>query len=514
MRLWCKLHITGADLAYQIRPPLPYLVFVAAPVSFPAHIAPRYSRNTLLDCGSPAGSFAVMTSSKCLQTGHCAKRHRFLGSTATMTFAVKLKSDVAVIGAGPSGAAAAAYLARDGFDVLLMDRARFPRDKVCGDGLAPRSVEVLSELGIDTSLGSLGYRPLRLFRVVSSRGDSVVAGFPRYGRGGDQAFVVPRIVLDKLLVDAASALGARVLEAAEAVQLLDSGSGSSPVVLRARTDDGQECRVEAGVLIVADGSRGSFSRSILGPTRTRPSCIGIRAYAQNVPELDGKLHFFLDPTILPGGYGWIFPSSHPDGPVNLGVGLTTSVLAKKSATLSQLLQQFLSSKSVARRHVGRIDLVTRPMACPLLMGARTGRRTINGVLFVGDAADLVDPLSGQGIAYALESGRAAAAAVSLALHTGNRNHLARYPLGVFLDFVPEMVSARALRSLLSRPWGNSIVVRVLQRDESLARAGIAILGGSIPAYWILRPRLAEKVIAPRHLASVMRADHPAAGTPA
>ena len=315
-----------------------------------------------------------------------------------MTFAVKLKSDVVVVGAGPSGCAAAAYLARDGFDVLLLDRARFPREKVCGDGLAPRAVEVLADLGID----------------------------------------------------------------------------------------------------------------ILGATRSRPYAIGIRAYAQNVPELDGELHFFLDPALLPGGYGWILPSSHPDGPANLGVGLTTSALAKKSATLPQLLQRFLSTQSVARRHVEGVDLVTRPMACPLLIGARTGRRTINGVLFVGDAAHLVDPLSGQGITYALESGRAAAAAVSLALLSGNRHHLARYPIGVFLDFVPEMLSARALRSLMSRPWDNSMVVKVLQRDESLARAGIAILGGSIPAYWILRPRLAGKVIAPRRLASIARAGHPAA----
>lgn len=431
-----------------------------------------------------------------------------------MMSTIKLKSDVAVVGAGPSGSVAAAYLARDGFDVLLLDRARFPREKVCGDGLTPRSVEVLSDLGVETELRSRGYLPFHSFQIVSSYGDSLAAGFPRYGRGGDHGFVVPRVVLDNLLVNSAKGFGVRAFEAAEATQLLDSGSDLSPVVFGAHTDEGRECRVEAKVLIVADGSRGSFSRSLLGQTRIHPYGIGIRAYAQNVVGLDGKLHFFLDPALLPGGYGWIFPSSHPDEPANLGVGLTSAALAKKDATMSQLLQLFLSSASLARRHVEEVELVSRPMTYPLQIGARTGRRAINGVLFVGDAAHLVDPLSGQGMSYALESGRTAAAAVSVALHSGSRNHLARYPIRVFLDFAPELVSARALRSLLSRPWGNSMVVRVLQRDESLARAGMAILANSIPAYSILRPRLVGKVIAPHRLASIIRADHPAAGPPA
>ncbi len=133
---------------------------------------------------------------------------------------------------------------------------------------------------------------------------------------------------------------------------------------------------------------------------------------------------------------------------------------------------------------------------------------------MGDAAHLADPLSGQGIANALESGRIAATAVTLALHTGQSKHLLRYPLHVLLASFPELMSARALRGLLARPWCNEWVVRVLSRDEALGRAGVAVLANSIPAYGVLHPLLLSRVIAPRRLASIVRAERPAVGPPA
>jgi len=422
-----------------------------------------------------------------------------------------LRSDVAVVGAGPSGSAAAAYLARDGLRVLVFERAHFPREKVCGDGLTPRAVEVLVDLGVEEQLRGLGYRPFSSFRMVSSSGESVVAGFPEYGKGGEHGYVVPRIVLDRLLVETARTAGAQVFEDTEVLSLEQEADGRSDAVLRARSVAGEEMRIEARVIIAADGSRGSFSRTVLGADHMRPHGIAIRGYAEGVRDLGGLLHFFLDPALLPGGYGWIFPSSHPAEPVNLGVGLTMGLLKKKGLRLSQLFNTFLSADSLARRHVEGIRFVTRPTACPVLLAARHGRRTFRGVLFVGEVAHLVDPLSGQGMAYALESGRSAAAAVSLALHTGHSRHLFRYPLRVLLEFFPEFMSDRLLRELLARSWGNSLVVRVLRRDEGLARSGTAVLSNSIPAYWALHPVLLGKVLAPRRVISIARAERPADG---
>jgi geranylgeranyl reductase family protein len=395
--------------------------------------------------------------------------------------------------------------------VLLLDRARFPREKVCGDGVTPRALAVLADLGVEDQLRSLGYQPYGSFRIVSSWGESVVAGLPGYGKGGTYGYVVPRVVLDQLLVGAARSAGAQVLEDTEVLSLERESDGCSDAVLRARSSGGEEMRVEARVVIAADGSRGSFSRALLGVARTRPYAIAIRGYAEGLRDLEGHLHFFLDPALLPGGYGWIFPSSQPGGPANLGVGLTMAQVMKKGDRPSQLLERFLAAGSLARRHVEGVSFVTRPSAWPVLIGVGQGRRLSHGVLFVGDAARLADPLSGQGIANALESGRSAAAAVALALHTGNRQHLFRYPLHVFLGSAPELVSARALRGLLARPWGNGLVVWALRRDESLARAGVAVLCNSIPAYWVLHPLLLGQVIAPHHLVSILRADRPAAG---
>jgi geranylgeranyl reductase family protein len=425
-----------------------------------------------------------------------------------------VKADVAVVGAGPSGSAAAVYLARDGIAVLVLERTRFPREKVCGDALTPRAVTVLADLGVEDQLRDLGYQPYDSLRLVSSRGDSVVGGFPEYGKGGRYGYVVPRIVLDRLLMEASRGAGARILEETEALSLEQGAGGQSDAVLRARTTGGEELRVEAQVIIAADGSRGSFSRTVLGADRTRPGAIAIRGYAEGVNEAAGHLHFFLDSALLPGGYGWIFPSGHPEEPANVGVGLTMAQAKRKGQRPSQLLEAFLSAESLARRHMDGAHLVTRPAAFPLLMGVCRGRRMLQGVLFVGDAAHLVDPLSGQGIAYALESGHSAAAAVALALHTGRHKHLFRYPLHVFFASVPDMLSARALRVLLARPWCNQLVVRALSRDEALARAGVAVLANSIPAYGVFHPALLGRLIAPRRLVSIAGAQRSAAGPPA
>ena len=142
------------------------------------------------------------------------------------------QTDVVIVGAGPAGSAAAAFLAREGVEVLVVDRAVFPRDKVCGDGLTPRAVAVLRRLGIDTQLRDMGIRPLREYRAVTSRGHAITIPFSSPREGPDYGYVMPRRELDLLLMETARAAGAVVWEGTRALGAERDALGRPVVVCR------------------------------------------------------------------------------------------------------------------------------------------------------------------------------------------------------------------------------------------------------------------------------------------
>jgi len=155
--------------------------------------------------------------------------------------------------------------------------------------------------------------------------------------------------------------------------------------------------------------------------------------------------------------------------------------------------------------------VQAPATFPLLLDFPRGRRRKGRTLFVGDSANLIDPISGEGMAYALESAEAAAQAVSRALRTGRMADLARYDAAVWRGLSVEFLGAYLLRQVLTREWGNGAVVRLLQRDQRLARGGMGILCNSIPATWLLKPAVWRRALAPDRLAATVRATYPARG---
>ncbi len=415
--------------------------------------------------------------------------------------------DVVVVGAGPAGCSAAIHAARAGHEVVILERARFPRDKVCGDGLTPRAVAALRDLGVESDLRSAGYRPSYEYRVVSSWGEPVRASVPAFGKGAGYAYVVPRRVLDDLLVNHARAAGAEVHFGARAVACA-TGVGGLPLVRAEDVATGDEILLQARVVIAADGSRGSFSRRVIPPRHLRPAAVAIRAYMEGVESPDRALGFFLDRHLLPG-YGWVFPGGADGAPANVGLAVLTSSLRRRPEGLRGLFAWFLSSSSSAWPLLHAARTVSSPSAFPMLLDFPRGKRRVGSVLLAGDAANLIDPLSGEGITYALESGRAAAAAVTAALRSGRSATLGRYERGVWAGLGAEFLGAYVLRRFLAQPWGNGAVIRLLRRDEGLARGGIGLLSNSIPVTWLVRPAVLGRVLSARRLADVARGTRPA-----
>lgn len=318
-------------------------------------------------------------------------------------------TDVLVVGAGPAGAAAAAWAARHGLDVVLADAATFPRDKTCGDGLTPRAVAELDRLGLGEWVRSHGTnRGLR----AAGFGQELLLPWPG-GSLPDHGSAVPRTTLDARIRDAALEAGAIGLESARAVDVSKDARGAvTSVTFRVgpdKTDHVISCRR----LVVADGVRSPLGR-VLGREWHRETAYGVagRCYVKSGraddPWISSHLELRDEQGELLPGYGWIFPlgtAGLEGSEINLGVGALAT--AKRPADLQiRPLMQYYAELRRSEWDLG--SELRMPTSALLPMGgAVSGVAGPNWVL-VGDAAGCVNPLNGEGIDYGLETGRLAA----------------------------------------------------------------------------------------------------------
>ncbi|WP_137160293.1 geranylgeranyl reductase family protein [Blastococcus sp. CCUG 61487] len=288
--------------------------------------------------------------------------------------------DVVVVGAGPAGSAAAlaARRAAPGARVLLLDRADFPRDKVCGDGIAPEAIDVLARLGVDAAALTDGFAPVPRLRLRSPGGAAVERPMPR------PAHVVPRQVLDARILAAAQRAGAELRR--HQVRRL--------TVQPDRVDvDGV---LTADVVIGADGAE-SVVRRALGRPPNRPDrmAVALRGYAPELPGQRGVQVIATTEQRWPA-YAWSFPLG--DGRANVGYGELVSGGASRAA-LTEGLHRLLPGVEPDGLRAHRLPLSTeRP------------RQPDGRVLLAGDAASLINPLTGEGIFYAVLSGALAGSA--------------------------------------------------------------------------------------------------------
>ena len=311
---------------------------------------------------------------------------------------METSADLVVVGGGPAGSAAAAWAARAGRDVLVIDSASFPRDKACGDGLTPRAVAELERLGLGDWLnGRVRHRGLRM----SGFGGEVEVdwpgpSFPAYSSA------VARLELDDRIRKVAEDSGARMVLGSKAVAVHHD---SARRVVSLTLADGTE--VGCRQLIVADGARSSLGRK-LGRRWHQETVYGVAARGYlatplgDDPWLTSHLELRSpDGAVLPG-YGWIFPLGN--GEVNIGVGALSTT--KRPADLA--LRPLMSYYTDLRRDEWGFTGQPRAVSSALLPmgGAVSGVAGPNWML-IGDAAACVNPLNGEGIDYGLETGRLA-----------------------------------------------------------------------------------------------------------
>jgi geranylgeranyl reductase family protein len=326
-------------------------------------------------------------------------------------------ADVIVVGAGPGGSSAAYWLASAGLDVLLLEKSSFPREKVCGDGLTPRGTRALVDMGIDVSreAGWLHNKGLRVIgggqRLLLDWPD--LTSFPNYG------LVRPRADLDALLANQAVKAGAVLHELTTVTEpILDAGG--RVVGVKARTAEKKAVEYRASVVLAAEGVSGKLAQH-LGVHRNdkRPLGVAVRRYYTSPKTDDDYLESWLElwdgkpgeSNQLPG-YGWIFGMG--DGTVNAGLGVLNSSAGFQKTDYRAMLTTWLDNTPEEwGLREQNATCPTRGAALP--MGFNRTPHYLRGLVLVGDSGGSVNPFNGEGIPYAMESGKFAAEAVVQAL---------------------------------------------------------------------------------------------------
>src|SRR5439155_25349166 len=298
-------------------------------------------------------------------------------------------AEVLIVGGGPAGAGAAFHLAHQGHDVLVLEKKRYPREKVCGDGLTPRSVRALLDIGLDREVGT--FHPVKGLRArahgisLDLEWPSDHPHFPAYG------CVVPRRDLDMLVAEKAEKAGAMVWCEAEATApRLDGGVLAGATVHRKDTDD--DIDVTADYVVVADGSLSRFGRALgTGRDRRYPMGLAIRGYYRSPRHDEAFIESHLDirrgDDILPG-YGWVFPVG--DGTVNVGVCLLSTFGEWRSVNTTTLMEAFVDQVG-PDWGFGAAESLGPPKGGKLPMGLAVGPRHGPNWIVIGDAGGVINP---------------------------------------------------------------------------------------------------------------------------
>jgi menaquinone-9 beta-reductase len=373
--------------------------------------------------------------------------------------------DVLVVGGGPSGAACAYWLAEAGHDVVLVERKHYPREKTCGDGLTPRSVRQLMDMGLGDDLAQHhrfdGLRSVAFGRTLELR-------WPDHPTLPDHGYVITRADLDALVAQRAEKAGAVVLEGREAVAPLVERGLVRGAVVRDRAT-GATTELTGRYVVVADGANSRFGRA-LGTARDRsyPLGMAIRGYFESPRHDEPWIESHLDirdqaGNVLPG-YGWIFPLG--DGRVNVGVGLLSTFNQWKAVNTSHVMEAFVAG---APESWGLSPATScgAPTGGRLPMGLSVGPHAGPTYLVVGDAGGAINPFNGEGIAYAYETGRMAAEAVHEALVTGNGLALQAYDARLAETYGLYFKVARAFVRIIGQPELMRALVSTGMRSRTL-----------------------------------------------
>jgi geranylgeranyl reductase family protein len=314
------------------------------------------------------------------------------------------EAEVVVVGGGPAGSVAAAKLAEQGTDVLLIDQSAFPRDKPCGDGLAHGAVAFLQQHGLEAEIERA--QPIEDVRVIVAHGSERKGFYRPWPPEAGFARVMPRRMLDNSLFDVAMSSGARFLKARVDRPVLTGGQAEGVMVTGDATG-----RVSARCVIAADGATSRIRRTTgIGRERPGSQIYALRLYVDTTETLEPFFDFYVPLNYgggLLAGYGWVFPVS--DHQANIGVAYYEPPPGRPRARIREVLDSFMTELEQRASHrLGQITNPSDPIGAPIATQFSSQRNELGNLIFAGEAARVADALNGEGISFTLHSGAFAA----------------------------------------------------------------------------------------------------------
>lgn len=384
---------------------------------------------------------------------------------------MKLSTEILIIGAGPGGVATALQLARQNISCTIVDKAVFPRDKICGDALSGKVVEVLKKIEPDL-IQDLFLSPYQLgsWGVAFVAPNEKVLRIPfkqQFNKLEEKppGYISKRIDFDNFLFNALKKYPDKiqVLENTDLVKFEKTASGYKCI------SKDEQTVINARFVVAADGAQSRFAR-FTHDMKIEPKhyCAGIRAYYKNVEGMDNdnfiELHFIKD--LLPG-YFWIFPL--PNGEANIGLGIRSDKISKQKLNLKNLLQEIIANHPVISKRFKNAVLIDDVKGFGLPLGSKKRSISGNNYLLTGDAASLIDPFTGEGIGNAMMSGFFAAQHIEKCLAQNNFSAIfnKQYDTMVYNRLWSELKLSRTMQQLVTLPWLFNFVVNKAANNATL-----------------------------------------------
>ncbi|MDQ4003123.1 MAG: NAD(P)/FAD-dependent oxidoreductase [Actinomycetota bacterium] len=390
------------------------------------------------------------------------------------------RADLIVVGAGPGGSATAYHAARTGLSVLLLDRQEFPRDKPCGDGLMPHAAEEISLMGLGEWLDEPHHGKFSGFSIYTQ------TAFLRHKvpptLHGPHGYVVPRQETDSRLLMRAKEVGADFRGGVRATRLLRTPAGNVTGV--EAMSNGETLFYEAPLVVAADGV-GRFAGEGI---KAHQNAVARRQYFGNVSGPNKEdLHVFItkDMNEHGAGYGWVFYFG--DGRANVGAGVSTKTLERTARNLKDFFDRFLEEPELANwLKDAKPEGPARSWS--LKMGMWGAKRHAQGLMTVGDAASMVHPISGEGVGYAIECGRLAAAWAHEARAKGDYSAptLSGYERQLRHKRAREHLSGYALTNLVPNLGMMEPLFKACEKDPDARRTIVEGFTGDAPIYSLLK----------------------------
>ena len=400
--------------------------------------------------------------------------------------------DVIIVGAGPAGTTAALYAHRLELKCILLDKAVFPRDKICGDALSGKSIRIMRELGILDELNNLDGSEINRITFGSPKNIQFDVNL-KGTQNNDQitkGFVIPREIFDNYLFEKANA----VADTRQGFSVKDLIFENNYVVgVKGKTRSGKEEEFRAPVVMGCDGSNSIVARKLgLYEMEMDHTSVAVRCYYEGVKGLTDQIELHYVKEVNPG-YFWLFPAG--DGRANIGIGLSKSDMKKENRTLRQIMDEVTQTEYFKERFADAKQL-ERPVGWNLPLGSIHRKNHGNGFMLLGDAAGLVDPFTGEGIGNAMVSGQYAMEVAAKSKESGDFSEkaFAEYDELLWGEVGKELRTSTKLQSLARSKFLLNFVISRASRNEEVQNIISGMLSNEIPKDELSSPLFYFKIL--------------------